>query len=145
VVLGKPLWEASIYSSTMMVLGGREHKLPIVIVNCVEELYCTGKNNISMTLFLVNPKSQGYFNQTYFKLLQTALVFSNLSTSSTRRNNPQEVSSILDSLQGRRAPLYLVSDPKRPSISNRLRIFALFSQCTYPLYPNLSFRPFFSS
>ena len=42
VVFGKLIREASIYSSTMMVLGGREHELPIVIVNCVEELYRTG-------------------------------------------------------------------------------------------------------
>jgi len=34
----------------MMVLGGREHELPIVIVNCVEELYRTGNKAISMKL-----------------------------------------------------------------------------------------------
>jgi hypothetical protein len=56
VVLGKPIREASMYSSTMMILGGREHELLIMIVNCVEELYCTGKKTTSMKPFLVNPK-----------------------------------------------------------------------------------------
>ncbi|KDR82056.1 hypothetical protein GALMADRAFT_240517 [Galerina marginata CBS 339.88] len=42
VVLGESLRKASIYSTTPMVLGGREHELPIVVVNCVEELYRTG-------------------------------------------------------------------------------------------------------
>ncbi|KIM42350.1 hypothetical protein M413DRAFT_132106 [Hebeloma cylindrosporum] len=42
VVFGKAIRQASIYSSTMMVLGGREHELPILIVSCVEELYRTG-------------------------------------------------------------------------------------------------------
>jgi hypothetical protein len=57
VVLGKPIRGASIYSSTMMVLGGREHELPILIVNCVEELYRAGKKTTSMKPLLVNPKS----------------------------------------------------------------------------------------
>ena len=51
VVLGKPIRKASTYSSTMTVLGEQEHKLPIVIVNCFEKLYRTGKKTISMKLF----------------------------------------------------------------------------------------------
>lgn len=43
VVLGESLRKASIYASTTMVLGGREHELPIVVVSCIEELYRTGK------------------------------------------------------------------------------------------------------
>lgn len=43
VVLGEPLRKVSIYASTTMVLGGREHDLPIIVVSCVEELYRTGK------------------------------------------------------------------------------------------------------
>ena len=31
-----------------MVLGGREHQLPILIVNCIEELYRTGEKISSM-------------------------------------------------------------------------------------------------
>ena len=42
VVLGEPLRKASIYASTTMVLGGREHELPIIVVSCIEELYRTG-------------------------------------------------------------------------------------------------------
>ncbi|KJA19164.1 hypothetical protein HYPSUDRAFT_89487 [Hypholoma sublateritium FD-334 SS-4] len=41
-VLGEPIRKASIYSSTPMVLAGREHELPIIVVNTVEELYRTG-------------------------------------------------------------------------------------------------------
>uniref|UniRef100_A0A8H8CQH4 Rho-GAP domain-containing protein n=1 Tax=Psilocybe cubensis TaxID=181762 RepID=A0A8H8CQH4_PSICU len=41
-VLGEPIRKASIYSSTYVVLGGREHCLPIIVVNCIEELYRTG-------------------------------------------------------------------------------------------------------
>lgn len=26
--------------------GGREHELPIIMVSCFEELYCTGKQHI---------------------------------------------------------------------------------------------------
>jgi hypothetical protein len=51
VVLGTPIRQASIYSSTMMVLGGREHELPILIVNCVEELYRTGEKVFSTKPF----------------------------------------------------------------------------------------------
>jgi len=39
---------AAVYSSTATVLGGREHCLPIVLVNCAEELYCTGEKAFSM-------------------------------------------------------------------------------------------------
>ena len=35
-------------------------------------------------------------------------------------------------------PPYLVSDPKRPSISNQLPTFARFLQYTHPRYSNLS-------
>jgi len=49
--------EVSIYSLTRIVLGRREHELPIVIVNYIEKLYCIGKKTIAMELFLVNPKS----------------------------------------------------------------------------------------
>ncbi|CAA7269869.1 unnamed protein product [Cyclocybe aegerita] len=41
-VLGEPIRRASLYASTQMVLAGREHELPILIVHCVEELYRTG-------------------------------------------------------------------------------------------------------
>ena len=41
-VLGEPIMKASIYSSIPMVLAGREHELPIIVVNTVEELYRTG-------------------------------------------------------------------------------------------------------
>jgi hypothetical protein len=57
VILEKPIREASIYSSTMVVLGGREHELSIMIVNRVEELYRTGKKTTSMKLFLLDLKS----------------------------------------------------------------------------------------
>ena len=57
VVFGKLIQKASIYSSTVVALGGREHELPIVVVNCIEELYRIGKKTISMKCFLVNPKS----------------------------------------------------------------------------------------
>jgi len=40
-----------VYSPTMMVLGGREHELLIVIVNCIEELYRTGERVFSMKPF----------------------------------------------------------------------------------------------
>jgi hypothetical protein len=46
-VLGESIRRASIYSSTTMVLGGREHELPIIVVNCVEELYRTGERTFS--------------------------------------------------------------------------------------------------
>ena len=46
MVLGEPLRKASIYASTTMVLGGREHDLPIIVVSCIEELYRTGKQQI---------------------------------------------------------------------------------------------------
>lgn len=42
VVFSEPLHKASIYASSSVVLGGREHDLPIVVVGCVEELYRTG-------------------------------------------------------------------------------------------------------
>ncbi|KAF4615756.1 hypothetical protein D9613_012427 [Agrocybe pediades] len=41
-VLGEPVRKASIYASATMILGGREHQLPIVVINSVEELYRTG-------------------------------------------------------------------------------------------------------
>ncbi|KAF4615830.1 hypothetical protein D9613_012439 [Agrocybe pediades] len=41
-ILGEPVRKASIYASTTMILGGREHQLPIVVINSVEELYRTG-------------------------------------------------------------------------------------------------------
>jgi hypothetical protein len=41
--LGEPLRTTSIYASTTMVFGGREHKLPIIVVSCIEKLYRTGK------------------------------------------------------------------------------------------------------
>ncbi|KAF5311856.1 hypothetical protein D9619_002312 [Psilocybe cf. subviscida] len=41
-VLGEPIRAASIYSSVPVVLSGREHEIPIVVVNTVEELYRTG-------------------------------------------------------------------------------------------------------
>ena len=52
MVLGEPLRKASIYASTTMVLGGREHDLPIIVVSCIEELYRTGKQQI---YFSCNP------------------------------------------------------------------------------------------
>lgn len=57
MVFGKPIQKASIYSSTVVALGGREHELLIVVVNCIEELYRIGKKTISVKFFLVNPKS----------------------------------------------------------------------------------------
>lgn len=42
VVLGEPLRKTSIYASMTMVLGDREHELPIIVVSCIEELYRTG-------------------------------------------------------------------------------------------------------
>ena len=48
MVLGEPIRKASVYSPTTMVLGGREHELLIVIVNCIEELYHTGERVFSM-------------------------------------------------------------------------------------------------
>ncbi|KAF8809756.1 Rho GTPase activation protein [Phlegmacium glaucopus] len=52
VVLGEPVRKASIYASTAMVLGGREHELPILVVSCIEELYRTGmyQSNLFRTL-----------------------------------------------------------------------------------------------
>ncbi|KAF8161657.1 hypothetical protein B0H34DRAFT_701973 [Crassisporium funariophilum] len=51
-VLGEPLRKAAIYASTTMVLGGREHELPTIVVSCVEELYRTGiyQTNLFRTL-----------------------------------------------------------------------------------------------
>ncbi|PPR04254.1 hypothetical protein CVT24_013345 [Panaeolus cyanescens] len=42
VVMGEYIRRASIYSSSTMILGGREHELPILVVSCIEELYRTG-------------------------------------------------------------------------------------------------------
>lgn len=52
VVLGEPLRKTSIYASMTMVLGGREHELPIIVVGCIEELYRTGiyQSNLFRTL-----------------------------------------------------------------------------------------------
>ncbi|KAF9473507.1 hypothetical protein BDN70DRAFT_885760 [Pholiota conissans] len=51
-VLGEPIRKASIYASMSMVLAGREHELPIIVVNTVEELYRTGiyQSNLFRTL-----------------------------------------------------------------------------------------------
>ena len=42
-VFGEHLRKVSIYASIKVVLGGREHELPVVVVSAVEELYRTGK------------------------------------------------------------------------------------------------------
>ncbi|PPQ81723.1 hypothetical protein CVT25_013447, partial [Psilocybe cyanescens] len=59
VVLGEPIRKASMYSSTNVVLGGREHCLPIIAVNCIEELYRTGVFSIASTLPLRCPLIHG--------------------------------------------------------------------------------------
>ncbi len=38
-VFGAPLRQVAVYASTVTVLGGLEHELPIVVYSCVEELY----------------------------------------------------------------------------------------------------------
>jgi hypothetical protein len=53
VVLGKPIRQAVVYSSTTMVLGGREHHLP----NCTEELCRTGEKAFSMKLYFLLTRS----------------------------------------------------------------------------------------
>jgi hypothetical protein len=54
-------WETDTEGFNLLVdsggTGWAEHELPIVIVNCIEELYRIGKKTISMKCFLVNPKS----------------------------------------------------------------------------------------
>lgn len=48
-VFGEHLRKVSIYASIKMVLGGREHELPVVVVSAVEELYRTGKLALSLS------------------------------------------------------------------------------------------------
>ncbi|KAF9013758.1 hypothetical protein BDZ89DRAFT_1046650 [Hymenopellis radicata] len=38
-VFGAPLRQVAVYASTVTILGGLEHELPIVVYSCVEELY----------------------------------------------------------------------------------------------------------
>ncbi|EDR07636.1 uncharacterized protein LACBIDRAFT_327503 [Laccaria bicolor S238N-H82] len=51
-VFGEHLRKVSIYASISVVLGGRDHELPVVVVSAVEELYRTGiyQHNLFRTL-----------------------------------------------------------------------------------------------
>jgi hypothetical protein len=68
VVLGETLRKASIHASTTMVLGGREHELPIIVVSCIEELYRTGKQEIYYSCNELTPLS-GIYQCNLFRTL----------------------------------------------------------------------------
>jgi hypothetical protein len=74
-----------------MVLGGREHELPIVVVTAVEELYRTGKlaPSLSNTKLVRSSIEKESTNTTYSVVSLTVLVCCNSSTSSTLSVSPQ--------------------------------------------------------
>ena len=57
-----------------MVLGGREHELPIIVVSCIEELYRTGKQPLLFLDYLFTPYFKGFISPTYFEHFPIGLV-----------------------------------------------------------------------